>query len=118
MAGRRRPVPGSRTGRPIMVLLDLLGQRWTLRVLWELREGALTFRALQTACDGVSPTVLSSRLAELRDADLVEHEDGVGYRLTRLGASLGAQLLELSHWAEAWAAERDGPPPSQGPPRR
>jgi len=33
-----RPVRGSRTGRPIMALLDLLGRRWVLRILWELRE--------------------------------------------------------------------------------
>ena len=34
-----RPVRGSRTGRPVMALLDLLGRRWTLRVLSELRDG-------------------------------------------------------------------------------
>ncbi|HEV7693887.1 MAG TPA: hypothetical protein VGO52_23840 [Hyphomonadaceae bacterium] len=34
---KRRKVRGSRTGRPIMALLDLLGRRWTLRVIWELR---------------------------------------------------------------------------------
>ena len=36
--GRR--VRGSATGRPIMALLDLLGRRMTLRILWELRETA------------------------------------------------------------------------------
>jgi len=30
-------VRGSRTGRPIMALIDLLGRRWALRVVWELR---------------------------------------------------------------------------------
>lgn len=88
-----------------MVLLDLLGHRWTLRILWELRNAPLTFRALRGACDGVSPTVLSNRLAELRDAGLVDHEEGVGYRLTEMGASLGARLLDLSRWAEEWADE-------------
>ena len=34
-----KPVRGSKTGRPIMALLDLLGRRWALRVLWELRNG-------------------------------------------------------------------------------
>ena len=57
-----RPVRGSRTGRPIMALLDLLSRRWTLRVIWELRGGRLTFRALQQACGGVSPSVLNERL--------------------------------------------------------
>jgi len=64
MAGTPRPgraVRGSRTGRPIMALLDLLSRRWALRVIWELRRDRLTFRALQEACGGVSPTVLNER---------------------------------------------------------
>src|SRR5262249_6915756 len=43
-----RPVRGSKTGRPTVALLDLLGRRWTLRIVWELRETRRTFRALQT----------------------------------------------------------------------
>ena len=42
-------VRGSTTGRPIMVALDLLGRRGTLRILWGLRDAPLTFRALQDA---------------------------------------------------------------------
>jgi hypothetical protein len=42
-----RPVLGSTTGRPVMAALDLFGRRWTLRVLWELRDGAVGFRLLQ-----------------------------------------------------------------------
>jgi len=35
---------GSRTGRPIMALLELLGRRWMLRIMWELRgDTALGF---------------------------------------------------------------------------
>ena len=66
-----RPVRGSRTGRPIMALLDLLGRRWTLRVLWELREEGLGFRELQARCDAMSASVLSQRLRELREAGIV-----------------------------------------------
>ena len=62
-AERRRhragAVRGSASGRPIMALLDLLGRRWALRVLWELREGPLQFRALQERCDGMSSSVLN-----------------------------------------------------------
>lgn len=61
-----KPVRGSRTGRPIMALLDLLGRRWALRILWELREGPLRFRTLQASCDTISPSVLSLRLTELK----------------------------------------------------
>jgi len=56
-----------------MALLDLLGRRWALRVMWELRSGPLTFRELRERCDGMSPSVLNDRLLELREADIVEH---------------------------------------------
>jgi len=98
-----RKVRGSTTGRPIMAALDLLGRRWALRVLWELREGALSFRALRERCDDVSPTVLNQRLAELRESGLIAHEPGSGYALTRLGESLGEALAPLNAWAARWA---------------
>ena len=95
-------VRGSRTGRPIMVLLDLLGRRWSLRILWELREGALTSRALRTACDEASPTVLNERLKELREAGFVGVGEAGGYTLTPLGKELSAQVMPLHRFAEKW----------------
>jgi DNA-binding HxlR family transcriptional regulator len=99
----KRRVRGSRTGRPIMVLLDLLGRRWSLRILWELREGALTSRALRTACDEASPTVLNERLKELREANFIELGDGGGYALTAWGRELSEKLLPLHQFAERWS---------------
>lgn len=100
-AGERR-VRGSRTGRPIMALLDLLGRRWSLRILWELREAPLTSRALRTACDEASPTVLQARLTELREAGFVELVDGGGYGLTPLGRDLCETFMPLHRFAERW----------------
>lgn len=99
-----RPVRGSRSGRPIMVLLDLLGRRWTMRVLWELRAEPLSFRALQAACSGMSPSVLNQRLAELREAALVKGAEN-GYTLTPRGRELLGLFEPLSHWADAWAQD-------------
>ena len=93
------------SSRPIMVLLDVLGRRWTLRLLWELRACPLTFRGLRERCDGVSPSVLADRLAELRELSLVELGKE-GYRLTHQGASLGELLLPLDAWAKRWARSR------------
>ena len=101
----KRAVRGSRTGRPIMALLDLLGRRWTLRIVWELREGPLTSRALRTACDDASPTVMQARLSELREAGLVELLPGDGYRLTPLGRELMESFLPLHHFAERWSKQ-------------
>lgn len=98
-----RPVRGSDTGRPIMALLDLLGRRWALRVLWELRETpAPTFRDLQARCGGLSSSVLADRLAELSEAQIVSRGD-VGYALTADGKDLLKRLLTLEDWSERWA---------------
>ena len=98
-----RAVRGSRSGRPVMALIDLIGRRWVLRIVWELRAGALTFRALQQACGGLSPSVLNQRLAELREAALVESKADAGYALTASGRELLALLLPLTAFAEKWA---------------
>jgi DNA-binding HxlR family transcriptional regulator len=99
------PVRGSHSGRPIMALLDLLGRRWTLRVLWELAHSPSppAFRELQRRCSDVSSSVLSLRLRELRDAGIVDADNG--YELTELGQALLESLEPLSAWAARWADE-------------
>lgn len=103
----KRSVRGSRTGRPIMALLDLLGRRWSLRILWELRETALTSRALRTACDEASPTILQTRLTELREAGFIELTDD-GYGLTGLGKELFQTFAPLHRFAERWSRHGAG----------
>jgi len=97
-------VRGSRTGRPIMVILDLLGRRWALRILWELHQnGPHSFRTLQKLCGDISPTVLNSRLKELREAGIVELQGGEGYFITQQGVALGRIIVQLTIWAKSWA---------------
>jgi len=107
MAKPTKRVRGSTTGRPIMVALDLLGKRWSLRILWELRQGPLSFRALQAACDALSPSVLQQRLADLREARLVAHDGESGYALTPEAMKLQPILVALDRWAADWAAGAD-----------
>jgi DNA-binding HxlR family transcriptional regulator len=98
-----RPVRGSRTGKPVMALFDLLGRNWTMGVMWALcRAGPCTFRELQAQCESVSPGVLNSRLKELRHSQLVELGEG-GYEATSLGKSLYRVLLPLDPWSKRWA---------------
>jgi len=97
-----RKVRGSTTGKPIMAVLDLLGRRWALRIVWELRETALSFRALAAACGGVAPSVLNTRLAELREARIVDLSAD-GYALTQHGRALNTALWPLIEWSQAWA---------------
>jgi DNA-binding HxlR family transcriptional regulator len=87
-----------------MALLDLLGRRWALRVLWELRDGSsLTFRELQARCGDISSSVLNDRLRELRDAHIVAAQPLGGYQLTEAGQRLLGALEPLDSWAKKWA---------------
>jgi DNA-binding HxlR family transcriptional regulator len=91
-----------------MALLDLLGRRWALRIGWELRDGRpLTFRELQKRCDSMSASVLNERLGELREAGILELDDG-GYRLTTRGSELADLLEPLDAWARRWAKNNHG----------
>ncbi|MGE3075429.1 MAG: winged helix-turn-helix transcriptional regulator [Dehalococcoidia bacterium] len=96
------PVRGSTTGRPIMALLDLLGRRWALRILWELGHEPSGFRELQARCDGMSPSVLSQRLRELLEAGIVSQQENSTYVLTERGDDLLSALQPLSAWAATW----------------
>lgn len=95
-----KKVRGSRTGRPIMTLLDLLGRRWALRILWELREEGATFRVLRERCGDPSPSVLNDRLAELREIGIVESPEEGGYVLSASGRSLLPMLAALDAWSK------------------
>jgi DNA-binding HxlR family transcriptional regulator len=87
-----------------MALLDLLGRRWALRVLWELRDdGVPTFRELQSRCGQISSSVLNERLHELRDAGVVAEPNGRGYQLSDEGRSLLAALAPIDAWSKHWA---------------
>ncbi len=107
--GRRAAVRGSTTGRPLMAAMDLLGRRWALRILWELRDGPIGARALRERCDGMSSSVLYDRLRELTSAALIEQTDKDAYALTETGHALGRALKPLDDWAVAWRAGRGTP---------
>ena len=102
--GPGQPIGSSRTGRPIIVLLELLGRRWSLRILWELdQNGVSSFRALQKHCGGISPTVLNSRISELREAGIIDLREGEGYIITEEGLKLCEVIKQLNNWAMGWA---------------
>jgi DNA-binding HxlR family transcriptional regulator len=91
-----------------MVLLDLLGRRWALRILWELRdEHPVTFRELQSRCGDISSSVLNDRLRELRDAGIVTAQPAGGYQLSTDGRELLDALEPIDAWAKRWAKRID-----------
>jgi len=89
-----------------MALFDLIGRRWSLRILWELhRAGSpMTFRELRAACDGISSSVLTRRLRELDETLIVTHR-GEGYELTAGGRGLVAAMGPLLDWSRDWGRE-------------
>ncbi len=96
-----------------MAAMDLLGRRWALRILWELRVGPAGARALQAKCDGMSSSVLYDRLRDLSESGLVERTHDDRYALSDLGAALGSALTPLDDWARSWATSLRKAPPGE-----
>jgi DNA-binding HxlR family transcriptional regulator len=97
-------VKGSESGSPINALFDLLGRRWALGILWYLGDAPRTFRNLQSCCGGISPSILNSRLKDLREADIVTR--GIdGYTLTTRGKELRSVIVPLAKWSANWSKE-------------
>ena len=92
-------------------MFDLLGRRWTLRVLWELRgRTPVPFSILRDACDEMSTSVLSQRLRELVEAGIADRGDD-GYALTERGRELLGLLGPLDSWSKRWARDLGTPGP-------
>jgi DNA-binding HxlR family transcriptional regulator len=89
--------------------VELIGRRWAGAILYALTGGPLHFAELKDAVPGMSDRLLSCRLKELEQADLVRrevHPSGnrvrVSYELTRKGHSLEPVMGGLREWARAW----------------
>jgi DNA-binding HxlR family transcriptional regulator len=91
-----------------MALLDLMGRRWALRIIWELAQEPAGFRPLQARCDRMSPSVLAQRLAELRTAGIVTQLETGDYALSEEGRALADALAPLSVWAARWGMRAAG----------
>ena len=103
-----RVLAGTLVGRDFGIAWQ---SRWSLRILWELRDGPHGARELRARCDAMSPSVLYQRLAELSSAGLIQQQPDSRYRLTTMGESLSSAIKPLDRWAEKWA-EQVTPDPS------
>lgn len=106
MAQRIQNLRRAQTSARMARALEMAGRRWALRVVWELRIGPLNFRALQAACNKVSPSVLQRRLHELRELGIIEKIPRLGYRLSTIGERLFVVLAQLDKWSDALQEER------------
>lgn len=97
-------VRGSKTGKPIMALLDLLGRTWSLGIIWHLNTAPATFRELQDRCEQISPSLLNTRLKELKSLSIITTNEQ-GYTLTEQGRHLFNIISPLGQWSKSWAQQ-------------
>lgn len=94
----------------------ILGKRWNGMIVDALSGGPLAFAALRRTVGRISDAVLSDRLTELAEAELLSrHVDpgppvAVTYALTPAGEHLVPVLKELGRWASDNLAEVHEPP--------
>jgi DNA-binding HxlR family transcriptional regulator len=88
---------------PVAQALEVLAERWTLLVVRELLMGSTRFGELKRGVPRMSRTLLSQRLATLRDQGLVERfegESGPEYRLTEAGLALRPIIEGIGIWGK------------------
>lgn len=84
--------------------LDVLGERWSLLIVRELLSGSRRFSEIQRGIPRISRTMLSARLRELVDLEVVARGDDAGptYELTGSGRELEGTVRELGIWGQRW----------------
>lgn len=101
----RTPNSKRRSGCPVSVSLDMIGDRWSLLIIRDLMvRGYRTFREFEESGERIATNILADRLRKLESTGIVTTEvdesDGrkVNYRLTQKGIDLAPVLLELLIW--------------------
>ncbi|GAA0035628.1 MULTISPECIES: winged helix-turn-helix transcriptional regulator [Brevibacterium] len=99
---------------PTRVVLDRIGDKWTVLIIEVLDAGPRRFNEIRLAIGGITPKVLTSTLRSLAADGLIVREafgevpPRVEYRLTDLGRSLLEPVAALRQWAERNVAEIEG----------
>ena len=92
--------------------LNVLGQKWVMRIIRALGERTQRFCELQDALGGANSATLSQRLKLLEDEGMIERRaisavpPWVEYSLTDKGGELRAAINGIDRWAERWAARQ------------
>ena len=112
-----KPKPKRRSGCPVSVSLEILGDRWSLLIIRDVMvRGFRTFKEFEQSGEGIATNILADRLQKLETAGILiaetEQEDArrINYRLTEKGIDLAPVLLELLIWGARH--ERTGLPPA------
>ena len=91
---RKSKAPPPPPGCPMAACMAVLGGAWTPNLIWKLSGEARRFGELQKDIPGISPKMLTTRLRELEEKDVVIREvvptspPSVEYSLSELGREL------------------------------
>ncbi|WP_174727458.1 winged helix-turn-helix transcriptional regulator [Mesobacillus harenae] len=87
--------------------MSIMSQRWTGLVIYQLLTGPKRFCSLESSM-GISGRVLSDRLKELENQDIVKREVypetpvRIEYSLTEKGRALEPMMKEIEKWSQTW----------------
>ena len=105
LAELAKPKLKRRSGCPVSLALEILGDRWSLLIIRDLMvRGYTSFKQFQHSGEGIATNILATRLRDLEAAGIIsverEQYDGRrnNYRLTEKGIDLAPALLELLVW--------------------
>lgn len=90
---------------PVAKAAELLDQRWMLLVVRELVAGSTRFNEIHRGVPQMSRTLLSRRLGQLQQHDIVTRTEtprGPAYRLTCAGEELRPVVAALGTWGVRW----------------
>lgn len=95
-----------RSGCPISIALELLGDAWSLLIVRDLMfKDRRTYNDFLTGGEGIASNILADRLRKLEGANIIEKrrdpEDArrFVYRLSPKGIDLAPVLVELVIWS-------------------
>ena len=92
---------------PSQSILALIGSKWSMLILCSLRNGPMRTHELKRRLQGVSAKMLTQTLRDLERHGIVHRKDfaevppRVEYRLTALGSSLAALVINIEEWVTA-----------------
>ncbi|MBO2446259.1 helix-turn-helix transcriptional regulator [Actinomadura barringtoniae] len=92
---------------PTRLILDRIGDKWSVLVVLSLRDGPRRFTELRDKIGGVTPKVLTHTLRVMERDGLLTRQvfpeipPHVEYELTPLGQSLQGPIQAVTDWAEA-----------------
>lgn len=99
---------------PVETTLMLIGDKWKVLILRDLRAGTRRFGELKKSLEGISQKMLTSSLRDMENSGLLTRQafpevpPRVEYTLTDLGASMFPILDAMEVWGNEYKSKENG----------